>query len=501
MIDGKKEASLETIQRLMDNTKKGFLQIESSLPLILETRQTIEDAINKQNDNNAILELLIGVFDSMLAENEVIYDLSASLDALLKANDDYTKRYYMQSLNLCFWESCQVFVGQEGDCFGLLQRLESQCRQLNIVGCQLLINHVIEEIRTFRKGYANRTLRNITRHYDHPIRMYEEVCKLDNIDFFAKGTSQLMALRLEISVISSYLLNLLVSKKGDSPQNVSSQKDGVVQMVNEVFIESLLNDNFKKELQQVLGRGRQVLDDCYRQYNVCRKVTTLFEEKGQEVDLFKKMESLILLRMELLFLRYDVACSVWGYINASSDKERSQNLRLIHITKQAALSHIYGYTEKTRIGSLWVRIKNIEEAKSDKPETEAIENSLEELTKDLASDNQMSRMYAHYRYKENFYIPDRLDAFSKMLHAKELEDSLKLLNVFKLLDKYTIELLGCINDNQKKERKRQYDEWMKKIDQLVEMACGDERVVEALKPMRNLVEFIYSDKLEQNALS
>ena len=105
MINGKKEASPETIQRLIDNTEKELAQIELSLPLILETRQTLEGALKKHGDNNAVQVLLLSVLDTLLAEDEVIYDLSASLDALLKANDDYTKRYYMQSMNLCFWES------------------------------------------------------------------------------------------------------------------------------------------------------------------------------------------------------------------------------------------------------------------------------------------------------------------------------------------------------------------------------------------------------------
>lgn len=495
MIDGKKEASPETIQRLIDNSEKGLAQIELSSPIVLETRQTLEGLLKKQGDNNAVQVLLLGVLDTLLAEDEVIYDLSASLDALLKANDDYTKRYFMQSMNLCFVESCQVFVGQEGDINGLLQRLESQCGQLNLVGCQLLINHIIDDIQTFRKKYANKTLRNVTRHYDHPIKIYEEVHKLDNIDFFAKGASQLMAIRMEISVISSYLLNLLAPKNRVSPRNVSPQKNGVIQMVNEVVIEKLVDKDFKGELQKVLRRGQQTVDDCFRQYNSCRKATALLKKRGLNVpDVFEKMKSLIFLRMEALFLRYDVACSVWGYINASSDRERSQNLRLIHITKQAALTYIYGYTENKRKNSLWSKIKSVDETGTERLDTEGVEKTLEELTRDLAADNQKSRMYAHYRYKEIFYIPDRLDAFEKMLHAKELEESQRLLNVCKSLEKYTFELLRCLYDNQEQERRRQYDEWMDKIDQLAAPMGKDEKIKDALKPMRELIELVYGDK-------
>lgn len=289
MIDGKNEASPETIQRLIDNFKKGLAQIELSSPLILETRQTVEGVINKKGANSDIHVLLLCVLDTILAEDEVIYDLSASLDALLKAKDDYTKRYYMQSMNLCFWESCQVFVGQKDDINGLLQRLESQCGQLNLVGCKLLINHIIDDIQTFRKGYANRTLRNITRHYDHPIKMYEKLQELDSIESFAKGASQLMTIRMEISVVSSYLLNLLTPKSRVSLRNVSPQKDGVVKIVNDVVIEKLVSEDFKGELQKVLRHGQRTVDDCYRQYNCCRKATALLEERGSIVlDVFEK---------------------------------------------------------------------------------------------------------------------------------------------------------------------------------------------------------------------
>ena len=496
MIDEKKEASPETIQRLIDNTEKSLAQIELSSPLILQTRQTVEGVLKKKGDHSAVQVLLLCVLDTILAENEVIYDLSASLDALLKAKDDYNKRYYMQSMNLCFWESCRAFVGQKGDNNGLLQRLECMCGQLNLVGCQLLVNHIIDDIQTFRNGYANKTLRNITRHYDHPIKMYEEVQKLDNIDFFAKGASQLMAIRMEISVVTSYLLNLLTPQRSDTSPNASSRKDGVVKIVNDVVLEKLVSNDFKRELQKVLRHGQQTVDECSRQYDCCRKATALLEERGLNVpDVFEKIESLIVLRMEALFLRYDVACSVWGYINASSDKERSQNLRLIHITKQAALTYIYGYNLNKRKNSLWSKIKYSEELDAEKLDTEGVEKTLKELTKDLAADNQQSRMYAHYRYKETFYIPNRLNAFGKMLHAKELEESLKLLNVCKSLEKYTFELLRYLYDNQEQERKKQYNEWMGKIDLLAARMGKDEKIKDALKPMRDLMELVFGDKM------
>jgi len=203
---------------------------------------------------------------------------------------------------------------------------------------------------------------------------------------------------------------------------------------------------------------------------------------------------LVQLRMEALFLRYDVACSIWGYLNASTDKERSQNLRLIHIIKQAALTHIYGYTEIFREKSLWTAIKKIEESRSEKLNTESVEKILVELTGDLNEDKENSQIFAHYRYKQDFYIPARLEAFNKMEHHKELMDVMKLLKICKVLEGYTAGLFLCINDKQKRERKKQHDEWKGMIKGLVAKTGNDERVKEALKPMIDLIDMVYSDK-------
>ena len=129
------EASQESIKRLIENSEKGLSQIEISLPLVLEARKAAIEAIRNKEGDDVVLDLLLVVLDTLLSENEVIYDLSSSLDTLLKAKDDYAKRFYMQSLNLCFWESCMLFVGaSDDDKYGLLSRLEPLTKQLNQAG-------------------------------------------------------------------------------------------------------------------------------------------------------------------------------------------------------------------------------------------------------------------------------------------------------------------------------------------------------------------------------
>ena len=489
------DASPETIERLIGNSEKGLKDIEMSLPLILETRQAVLDAIEKQKESNVVLELMLVVFDTLLAENEVIYDLSASLDALLKAKNDYTKRYYMQSLNLCFVEACSLFAGDENDENSLLTRLEKLTKQLNQAGGQFIARHIIDDIQAFRKDYCDRELRNITRHYDDPIKMYEKQQGLNNIDFFAKGASQLMAIRMEVTVLSSFLLRLF-APVNKQEQNVASKKTcgfDIKGIINDAIFKAFKKNNLEEKIQQMRNKGQSTIDDCYRLYNQCQAAIRFLEEKNCMTDDFKKMESIIKLRMEALFLQYDVACSVWGFLNASTDKERSQNLRLVHITKQAALTHIYGYNEKVRENSLWTAIKKVEESSSEKLNTETVEKMLEALTGNLNEDKENSEIFAHYRYKQNFYIPARLEAFNRMEHHKELMDAMKLLQVCKILVEYTTGLLFCMDEKQKQERKRRHDEWMGKLDELVARSGNDERMRESLNSMQDLINQIYGD--------
>lgn len=489
------DASPDSILHLIENSEKGLAQIEMSLPAILKARQVVLEAIEKQNERNVVLELTLVILDSLLAENEVIYDISTSLNALLRATDGYTKRYYMQMLNLCFCEACQLFVGGKGDKNGLLSRLENLTGELNQAGCQFIAKHIVDDIKAFKQDYTDKELRNITRHYDDPIKMYEKQRGLTNLDYFAKGSSQLMAIRMEVSVVTSFLLNLL-SPLEDKPQraNLTPTKQCVdlKRMFNEAISKSFKQRNAKDIVQQSLIKGQNNLDDCYRLYYNCRKAKAfLVEWNLQMPDGFRDLEALILLRMEVLYLRYDIACSIWGYMNAASDMERSQNLRLIHITKQAALTHIYGYDETVRKKSLWTRIKSIKEVSDDNLNTDKVEKLLKKLTANLTEDCSNSNIFAHYRYKQEFYIPLRLKAFEKMSHYKELTDSLKLLDVCKLLEEYTISLLHCIDEVQMTARKKQYDEWMAKLDGLADKIGNNEKSLDLLKNMRTFIDDLY----------
>lgn len=486
--------STDTIKRLIETSEKGLVQIERSLPLVLKAREEVLCAIKKEVRKNNVLDLMLATLDVVLAENEVIYDLSALLDALLKATDDYTKRYYMQGLNFCFWETCQLFVGDGSDENGLLTKLENITRQQYQAGCQFVIQHIIDDVQKFRNDFCDKELRNITRHYDDPIVMYEKRSGLNDIDFFARGVSQLMAISMEVSVLTSYLMSMLSPLKTEFAKVFSDTRLelDLRGAINDALFKVFREKGIKEEVQTTLANGHALLDKSYRLFKNCLAVERALKEHNllipKELD---KIKSLIMMRMETQFLRYDVACSIWGYLNSCSDKERSQNLRLIYITKQAALTHIYGYTDDRRDRSLWAVITKIEESDSATLDKNSVEKRLKELTSNLDEDNETSRQFAHYRYKHNFYIPSRLESFNKMEHYKELMDAMQLLKICKALETYIADLLHCIDDGQRKLRKKKHDEWKVMINGL-KAKVGD-RMETMLKPMMDLIDEVYGE--------
>ena len=76
-------------------------------------------------------------------------------------------------------------------------------------------------------------------------------------------------------------------------------------------------------------------------------------------------------------------------------------------------------------------------------------------------------------------------------------DTMKLLKICKVMEGYTVGLLSCIDDKQKRERKKLHDEWIEMIDGLVAKSGNDERVKESLKPMIDLIEMVYGDQSEK----
>ena len=85
-----------------------------------------------------------------------------------------------------------------------------------------------------------------------------------------------------------------------------------------------------------------------------------------------------------------------------------------------------------------------------------------------------------------------------MQHHKELFDALKLFNVCKDIEGYTVGLLCCIHEGQRQKTKQQHDEWVGMIDNLAAKFGNDEKANETLKPMRELTNIVFGNDTKAN---
>lgn len=75
---------------------------------------------------------------------------------------------------------------------------------------------------------------------------------------------------------------------------------------------------------------------------------------------------------------------------------------------------------------------------------------------------------------------------------KDRSETLINKGIYEVKLKFIASLI--IHDKQEQERRRPYDEWMGKIDQLAAPMGNDEKIRDVLKPMRDLIELAYGDK-------
>lgn len=151
------DASKESIVRLVVNVDSNLSFIESLLPDIRKSIYLIDSIKKRKNSSSLLLESLAVCEDVLLGSYVVIYDIMASLKRMIKTDNVYIKRYQMSSLNLCFFEGCSLLVDSGGGQSGILNRLESSAKSLNLVGEQFLIRHVIDDIDFFSTKYYNIT--------------------------------------------------------------------------------------------------------------------------------------------------------------------------------------------------------------------------------------------------------------------------------------------------------------------------------------------------------
>lgn len=455
------EASKDSKERLVRNVDNNLSFIESLLPDMQKCIHLIDSIRKRENSSNLFLDSLAVCEDILLGSYVVIYDIMASLKRMIKTDNVYIKRYQMSSLNLCFFEACSLFVDSGGGQSGILNKLESSAKSLNLVGEQFLIRHIVGDIDSFSAKYCqNSALRNLFRHYDDPIKMYEAYVKLNDEDVFAKGVSEMMAYFLEIRVVCDHFLQTLIPFSGKEsciePVDSKSLDSRIRESFNSCIADALRKKNAHKIIEDTVIQGTKEIDKLYKDYSFCEKAKMFLSDSlhCEDMSPFDAVEDLIRIRMMAEFMRMDIGCAMFAYLESSTDMERAQSLRHIQITKQAALTHLYGYTDNTRQCSLWNKIVKAVERDNVKIDSESLREQFRVMTSDLNEDSRQSNIYAHYRYKDDLYAGMRLDAYAKMNQMSIINDTLPLLNLVKGISQYSLRVLESIAKRQEEKRIR-----------------------------------------------
>lgn len=498
------DASKESKERLVLNVDGNLSFIESLLPDIQNSIRLI-DSIKKQgNSSSSLLDSLAVCEDVLLGSYAVIYDIMASLKRMIKTDNAYIKRYQMSSLNICFFEGCKLFVDSDGGKSGILNKLESSATSLNLVGEQFLIRHIIDDIDSFSTKYCrDSALRNLFRHYDDPIKMYEAYAKLNDEDLSAKGVSEMMAYFLETRVVCEHFLQTLIpfSEKSNCHETETSKSGNsrIGELLNDCVVGALRKKNAHKVIENTVSQGAEEIDKLYKDFNYCDKAKKFLSDSihCEDMSSFDAVEDLIRIRMMAEFMRMDIGCAMLAYLESSTDMERAQSLRHIQITKQAALTHLYGYTEDTRQCSLWNKIVKAVERENVKIDSESLHEQFKKMTTDIKTDSRHSNIYAHYRYRDDLYVSARLDAYSKMNQMSVIYETLPLLNLVKEISQYSLRVLDPIAKRQEEKRIRsiaKFNDMFADLGNLISKsnvsAAGKQQMKEVMDKLKCSIEAV-----------
>lgn len=442
----KSPATPEIIANLIEKSKIGIHDSEVLLAKIEKTKIDFQSIPTSHNETFEFLQI---VFELLSGSISGMYESFNGLQNMLQTDSIYEKRYHMQMINLCQFEWCILLLGKDGR--GILYqliKLFEKCSDKNIIVYLQDLTNLIKILG----GKCSIVLRNVTAHYDKPLKMYQTLVLLIDEDAYAVRLGMQMEIHDKILIsMNSIFSSIIANKIGPivAKQYINEQRDGEIQaMINEQLAKALID---RLDLEEVISKQlSSAWDDIefsnrlYQQFN---KVVSFMQLKKHDSTEIKHLQSLVEIHWMVSFIRHDLACSLNNYIKASSVIERSVCLRRIYITEVAALSHLYGYNETAQDRSIWVKLSEIPEFVLN-PLSKVIENELKEYIDNV--DNVKRNLYTHFREDEQLNLSDRWQAFNNMNHAEELMKLQKLIILCNNIDKYLMSMLSMIQNSQNK---------------------------------------------------
>ena len=439
----KNPASPETIASLIENSKNVIRESEELLGAIEKVKTDIQ-SVNISHDKS--LEFLYILFEILSGSISGMYEGLNSLYNMLQTESLYEKRYNMQMMNLCQFEWCKLLLGKDRK--GVLFQLYKLFENCNDKSTIEYLQTLIKLVKTLGSN-CNIELRNITAHYDEPLKMYQTLVLLNDEDIYAKRLGVQMEIHDKILILTNSVLRLVVAN-----QNKQSIERQCINNLQDTDMQALINEviagknNERLDLKAVISKQ---LSNAWSDIESSNKLSlrydmalSFMQQKQLDTAEINPLKSLIEMHWIVSFMRHDLACSMNNYLNASSMIERSVCLRRIYLIEVPALSHLYGYNNTAQHRSIWGRLNEIPEFVSN-PLSNMIENELKELTSNLDSDKR--NLYTHFREDEQLNLSSRWDAFKNMNHVEELMQLHKLIILCNKIDSFLKSILLSINES------------------------------------------------------
>lgn len=490
---GTKQADEHTLNVLRNSAKDLKRQLETMLPTLEEFHKIMSS--QESVDNKDFISVFAsGVKDLLFGSDFILNELMSYFKMTIGTNIVYEKRYFLRCINECVCEAYNYFKGKENN--GVWDNIIPAVRTLDNPILNVYADNIESELQKLEENHLDIKLRNVSVHYDKPIKMYETISTITSEDTFCKAISQYMLIHMRIShfadIAFAVLFQLLPNRNTICSQKEAKQtRTWDIKALLEIRLAEKFASDSRMEIvsKESLERISKSLDSLCNSYKGVEVARHYFKEK--DIDFPKSIgvtQKLCLIRMMIDFMRCDITCAMRAYMNSETDLERALHLRKIYLTEVSALKHLYGYNEKSRHNSLWTQLMTVN-PNYNNDKAQQIQKKLDAFESHL--DTTKRNLFIHFKEKGHLNIEKRYEAYKQLDHINEVKEALALLALCKEIEIFTTETLQQINkveDKRLQEQKERYHEMFNSLRGMVPSSKSTDDVNSQVKSMLNDAE-------------
>jgi uncharacterized membrane-anchored protein YhcB (DUF1043 family) len=477
-------ASKQTRDSLLCNIQNVIQETESMFPDMMELRVQLTDLENSiANKKESFLALYSNTVDLFVGSHFIMHELISSLRCLLTTTTVYEKRYHIQNINLCLCEAYGYLVEDNKHSMGVWHLLRSGILDLDSIELNLCIDKIDKELSVLKSEFCDIEMRNITAHYDNPIRMYSMNSRIIEEDEYCNAVSQYMLIHSHFTQISMQMFDIVrrfVRSKTsiDTKKTVSPPIFDIKGFAEDYMADKLASNELLSNLsEESLIKISESIDYLYRHHLSYEELKKYIATQKVSFPVSAEiLYQLILIRIMVGLMRCDLTCAIRAYINSKSRVERSLQLRKVYMIEVSALTHLYGYNPKRRFNSLWEKLNKINICPAEN-EKAVLQEKLDELTSKL--NNARRDLYTHFREGERLNIVQRYDVYKGMNQSEELHKILILFELCKKIEDYTLAIVKRIEqkeEQQAQERKRNNHNMFEKMRTMTTQSSSTDEV-------------------------